>query len=96
VRIVDKKKIDSIKKAVVAVSGHGEAELRISRDHTVTPWASLGMYLISKEGETANKTASHYGRKYGAVHSIRKKIDADPDRYKPYLDKIHNWIESCG
>jgi hypothetical protein len=54
------------------------------------------MYLISKEGETANKTASHYGRKYGAVHSIRKKIDADPDRYKPYLDKIHNWIESCG
>jgi len=96
VRIIDRNKIENIKRAVSSVSGFGEAELRISRDHTVTPWASMGMYLISQEGETAHKAASHYGRKYGAVYAIKKKIEKQPERFQPYLDKIQHRIDSCG
>lgn len=95
-RIIDNNRIETIKKAVSSVSGFGEAELMHSRDHTVTPWASLGMYLISQEGETAHKTASHYGRKYGAVYAIKKKIEEKPEKFQPYLDKIQQKVSSCG
>lgn len=96
VRIVDRNRVESIKKAVSSVSGFGEAELRISRDHTVTPWASLGMHLISKEGETLANAGSHYGRKPAAVNAINRKIKSNPERFKPHLDKILERIESCG
>ena len=95
-RIIDKGKIENIKKAVSSVSGFGEAELMHSRDHTVTPWASLGMYLITKEGETATNAGSHYGRKHGAVHAIIKKIEEKPDKFQPYLDRIQQKVSSCG
>ena len=95
-RIVDKSSIENIKKAVSSVSGFGEAELMHSRDHTVTPWASLGMHLISKEGETLANAGSHYGRKPAAVFAINQKIKKKPDMFQPYLDRIQQKVNSCG
>ena len=95
-RIVDKTKVENIKKAVSEVSSYSQAELEYNRNHNVTPWAAMAMYLISKEGETAQSAAAHYGRKYGAVHAATKKIDANIERYLPHLNKILERAEQCG
>jgi len=96
VRIIDKSKIESIKRAVEEVSGLTNAELEFNRNHTVTPWASLAMYLIYSEGETAANTAKHYGRKHPTVHHVVKKINADPEKYTPHLDRIRERASQCG
>ena len=56
----------------------------------------MAMYLISKEGETAQSASSHYGRKYGAVHAATKKIEANIEKYTPYLNQILERAEQCG
>jgi|TARA_A100001201_G_scaffold135376_1_gene123618 excinuclease UvrABC helicase subunit UvrB len=96
VRIVNKTKVENIKKAVSEISTYSQAELEFNRNHNVTPWAAMAMYLISKEGETAQSASSHYGRKYGAVHAATKKIEANIEKYTPYLNQILERAEQCG
>lgn len=95
-RIIDKNRIEKIKEAVVDVSGYSSIELELNRNHTVTPWASLGMYLITKEGETAKNASAHYGRRHGAVHVVTRKIESDLEKYQPHLDKILERVKQCG
>lgn len=87
-RLINKDRIEEIKKAVVEVSSLSMIELETSRKHTVTPWATIGMYLIAKEGETADKAAAHFGRQAGIVYRVVKKIDSDIDKYQPFIDRI--------
>jgi hypothetical protein len=92
-RLVNSKRIEAIKKAIVDVSGKSMIELETSRKHTVTSWATLGMYLMTKEGETAESAAKHYGRKQGIVYRKIKEIEDKLDDYQPVIDKILERVE---
>ena len=92
-RLVNSKRIEAIKKAIVDVSGKSMIELETSRKHTVTSWATLGMDLMTKEGETAESAAKHYGRKQGIVYRKVKEIEDKLDHYQPVIDKILERVE---
>ena len=79
--LVKKKKTNNLVQAVCDVSGYSKQEILTSTNHSVTPWARLGMYLAKKHGgKTFDESAKMIGRHFTSGWLSVKKVEESLDK----------------
>tara|TARA_Y100000401_G_scaffold103251_1_gene94120 strand:- start:118 stop:423 length:306 start_codon:yes stop_codon:yes gene_type:complete len=73
-RLVRKNTKNNIIKAVTKVSGYNEEELKESKQHSVTSWVHLGIYVANEAGMTIEDAAGLFGRHFATGHASIKKV----------------------
>jgi len=73
-KLVRKNTKDNIIKAVTEVSGYNEEELKESKQHSVTSWVHLGIYVANEAGLTIEDAAGLFGRHFATGHASIQKV----------------------
>ena len=87
-RLVRKNTKDNILKAVAEVSGYEEDELKESKQHSVTSWVHLGIYVANEAGMTIEDAANLFGRHFATGHASIKKVKSNFDDVEDEVKEI--------
>jgi hypothetical protein len=73
-KLVKKNANEHIMEAVIDVSGYTKEELLTSRQHSITSWVHLGIYVAKQSGMTIEESATLFGRHFATGHASIKKV----------------------
>ena len=97
-KLVKKNTVEHIMKAVTDVSGYSAEELRSSKQHSITSWAHLGIYVANQSGLTIEDASALFGRHFATGHACIKKVkhnfeDVEADIKDIIASKMKHEIE---
>ena len=92
-KLIRKRKTTNLVRALSEVSGYSKEEIITSRNHNVTPWARLGMYVAkTRDGKSFEEAANMFGRHFTtgwlSVKKVEDGLSAESNDSHPIRDTL--------
>ena len=92
-KLIRKRKTTNLVREISEVSGYTQEEILTSRNHNVTPWARLGMYVAkTRDGKSFEEAAHMFGRHFTtgwlSVKKVEDSLATETDDNRPIKDTL--------